>query len=229
MKFPDLTPAVFIKRPNRFVAEVRIENGEMSKAHVPTTGRLTNALEPGCRVWLARGTNPNRKTPYTLILSELLQGGYCSVQATLANRLFAEAVAAGKLSAFPYDRVAPEVTVGASRLDFRLANQHETCWVEIKSVTYAADGVGKFPDAPTGRGRKHLNELANLKASGDRASVVFIAQREDVQTFNPFEEVDPQFTDALRQVHRQGVDVHAYRCKVSIHSISISNVLKSKL
>lgn len=151
------------------------------------------------------------------------------MQATLANHLFAEAVAAGELPAFPYDRVAPEVTVGASRLDFRLANQHGACWVEIKSVTYAAHGVGKFPDAPTGRGRKHLAELANLKTSGDRASVVFIAQREDVQTFSPFEEIDPEFTDALRQAHKQGVDVHAYRCKVSKHSISISNELNAKL
>ncbi len=229
MRFPDLTPAVFIKRPNRFVADVRLESGEMSKAYVPTTGRLTDALQAGCRVWLTQATNPNRKTQVTLTLSELPKGGYCSVQATLANHLFAETLAAGKLAAFPYEQVAPEVTIGESRLDFRLTDKKGVCWVEVKSVTYAKDGVGKFPDAPTSRGRKHLAELAKLAALGDRASAVFIIQREDARSFSPFEEIDPEFATLLRDVHRQGVEVHAYRCRVTLSTITIDEEIPAKL
>ena len=221
MKFLSLIPAEFIDRPNRFVALVQLENGQIARAYVPTTGRLTNALQPGCKVWLAKATDPHRKTQYTLQLTELSSGGYCSVQAIQANRLFAEAVAARKLQAFNYDRIEAEVTFGESRLDFRLSNDVNTCWVEVKAVTYAEDGVGKFPDAPTGRGRKHLGELARLAALGERASAVFIAQREDAEVFSPFDEIDPAFSAALREVHEEGVEVHAYRCRVTLNGITI--------
>ncbi|MFW5714655.1 MAG: DNA/RNA nuclease SfsA [Brevefilum sp.] len=229
MKFPELVPAIFLSRPNRFVAMVQLEDGTHARAYVPTTGRLTNALQPGCRVWLAQGNNPHRKTKYTLILTELPNGGYCSVQAIQANRLFAEALAAGTLQAFSYDWVQAEVTHGVSRLDFRLSSDLSTCWVEVKSVTYAADGVGKFPDAPTGRGRKHLKELARLARLGDRASAVFIAQREDAQAFTPFEEIDPEFSAILHEAHQHGVEVHAYRCSINLDEITINEEIPVRL
>lgn len=229
MKFPSLMPAVFLARPNRFVAEVRFGDGRQARAHVPTTGRLTSALEPGCRVWLAEAPDPRRKTQYTLALTELPRGGFCSVQALLANRLFAEAVAAGKLADFAYRQLASEVRFGESRLDFRLSSAARACWVEVKSVTFAEGGVGKFPDAPTGRGRKHLAELAKLARAGDRASAVFIAQREDAQSFSPYEEIDPKFAEALRRVHQQGVEVHTYRCSITLEQIEIHQKIPVRL
>jgi len=221
VKFPDLLPAVFIKRHNRFTAGVRLGTGGVSTAFIPTTGRLTGALTPGCRVWLAPVANPKRKTPYTVVLTELEGGGYCSVDALMANRLFDEALQLGNLGAFPYDGIEKEVPFGRSRLDFRLSEGEEMCWVEVKSVTYAQDGVGLFPDAPTSRGRKHLGELAKLAARGDRASAVFVIQREDATRFAPFEAIDPDFAAALRRVHREGVEVHAFRCEVSLEKIEI--------
>lgn len=229
MKFPKLVPALFLERPNRFVALVRLEGGETVRAHVPTTGRLTNVLEPGCQVWLACTNAPHRKTSHTLTLAELREGGYCAVQAVRANQLFAEAVAAGRLDAFHHTQIEPEITIGESRLDFRLSSDDTVCWVEVKSVTYAADGVGKFPDAPTGRGRKHLEELARLAAAGDHASAVFIAQRQDVQVFTPFEDIDPGFAADLRAVYRQGVEVHAYRCQVSLEHIEIDQEIPVRI
>ena len=229
MKFPALIPAEFIKRPNRFVAVVRFTNGEQARAYVPTTGRLTNALQPGCRVWLAQGNNLHRKTKFTLQLTELANGGFCAVQAIQANQLFAEAVAAGRLPAFDYDQIDTEVTIGESRLDFRLSRGIDICWVEVKSVTYAVDGVGKFPDAPTGRGRKHLGELAQLAQSGDRASAVFIVQREDAKAFEPFEEIDPEFAAALGRAHQQGVEVHAYGCRVTLDEMEIYKKIPVRL
>lgn len=221
MKFPELIPAMFIKREDRFSAAVRLGTGLAAAAYVPTTGRLTSALRPGGRVWLERSQDPDRKTPYTLVLTELEHGGLCCVNAIMANRLFYQAVAAKRLAAFPYDQIEKEVPHGRSRLDFRLSQGGDACWVEVKSVTYVEDGVGMFPDAPTSRGRRHLETLASLFAAGDRASAVFIAQRNDAQHFTPFEAVDPAFTETLRKVAQAGVDIHAYRCAVSLEGIEI--------
>jgi len=225
MKLPDLTPATFIKRNNRFSAGVRLDGGGLASAYVPTTGRLTGVLRPGCRVWLILSEDPNRKTPYTMALAELENGGLCSTNAYLANQLFNEAVENGSLESFKYPIIESEVSFGKSRLDFRLSKGNQACWVEVKSVTYVEDGIGRFPDAPTSRGRKHLGELANLAALGDRASVVFIAQREDAQKFAPFEAVDPTFAQTLREVNAKGVEVHAYGCQVSTEGIEINREL----
>ena len=222
MKLGELIPATFIKKGNRFTAGMVLASGGAAMAYVPTTGRLTGVLQSGCRVWLEAAENPERQTPYTLVLSELPGGGLCSVNAYLANGLFKEALERGVLAAFPYPTVQTEVPYGRSRLDFRLADGDAVCWAEVKSVTYAAGGVGMFPDAPTGRGRKHLGELAKLAAEGQRASVVFIAQREDARAFAPFERIDPDFAAELRRVHAAGVEVHAYRCAVSTEEVVIA-------
>ena len=222
MQFSELVPAFFVKKGNRFTAGVRLAAGGVSTAFLPTTGRLTGVLLPGCRVWLEKVDNPDRKTPYTLVLSELPGGGLCSTNAYLANRLFKEAVEKGWLTAFPYETVENEVPFDHSRLDFRLSNPGETCWVEVKSVTYAENGVGMFPDAPTDRGRKHLGELEKLVARGDRASAVFIAQREDARRFAPYEAIDPAFAAELAEVQAAGVEVYAYRCAVRTEEVRIA-------
>lgn len=229
MKIGELIPATFIKKGNRFTAGVYLESGGATTAHVPTTGRLTGALRPGCRVWLEAAENPNRQTPFTLVLSELAEGGLCSVDATMANRLFKEALEQGTLKSFPYAKVEAEVPYGRSRLDFRLSEGEAVCWVEVKSVTYAEDGVGMFPDAPTGRGRKHLGELEKLAREGQCASVVFIAQRDDAMRFAPFKRIDPDFAAELRRVSELGVEVHAYRCDVSTEEVVIAEEIPVSL
>ena len=222
MKFPTLTPAIFIKRDNRFTARVRLEGGTPAAAYVPTTGRLTGALRPGCRVWLEPVDNPKRRTAYTLLLTELDQGGLCSVNAITANRLFHEAVTRQQLAAFSYNKIDKEVSHGRSRLDFQLSQNGNICWVEVKSVTFVEGGVGMFPDAPTARGRRHLETLAKLAAKGDRACAVFIAQRPDAARFAPHQAIDPAFAETLRRVHQAGVEVHAYGCEVSLYEIRIA-------
>jgi sugar fermentation stimulation protein A len=230
MKFPELIPATFIKRDNRFIASLRLENGSVTTAFVPTTGRLTGVLKPGCRVWVARAKlGSGRKTPFNLVLSELESGGLCCVNAINANRLFEEAVGLGQLEAFRYSNLEKEVTYGRSRLDFRLTNGDQRCWVEVKSVTYVENGVGMFPDAPTSRGQKHLLELQKLAVAGDRVSVVFVAQRGDAQAFTPFEDMDPNFAQTLRQVSQNGVEIHAYRCDIDTKFINIAEEIKIEI
>ena len=221
MKFPELIPARFIKRHNRFSAGVRLDDGGVVDVYVPTTGRLTGVLVLGCQVWLEPADNPARKTGFTMVLAELESGGLCSTNAHLANDLFYESVRQGILSAFTSSIIDREVSFGDSRLDFRLIEGDQVCWVEVKSVTFAEEGIGRFPDAPTARGRRHLGELAKLVSLGDRASVVFIAQREDAYRFAPFDAVDPDFAEVLRQISEVGVEIHAYRCLVSTENIEI--------
>ncbi len=229
MNYPELVPAFFVKKGNRFTAGVRLAAGGISTAFIPTTGRLTGVLTPGCKVWLEKAENPDRKTPYTLVLSELPGGGLCSTNAYLANVLFAEAVAQSRLAAFIYPKVENEVPIGHSRLDFRLSNAEETCWVEVKSVTYVENQVGMFPDAPTGRGRKHLGELEKLTAGGDRSCAVFVAQRADALSFSPYEAIDPDFAEALRHAVENGVEVHAYRCAVNTERVEIAEEITIRL
>ena len=229
MLFPELLPATFLKRMNRFTAVVDLSSGERTSAYVPTTGRLTGVLRPGGQVWLEPAMNQNRKLRYTLVLAELEQGGFCSVNATLANQLFEEALLNRRLEAFPCDEIRREVTYKDSRFDFMLAEKNQVCWVEVKSVTCVQEGVGMFPDAPTSRGQKHLRELAELAVLGDRASVVFVAQRADATRFKSHETVDPEFTEVLRQAHAQGVEIHAYRCDVTLEGIEIADEIPVEL
>ncbi len=222
MKFPELIPAILDFRRNRFTADVVLSSGEKAQAYVPTTGRLTGVLYQGGRVWLQPAVDRNRKLAFTLVMAELEQGGLCSVHAALASQLFEEALLHESLESFLYSEIQREVTCGNSRLDFRLSNREDTCWVEVKSVTYAQDGVGMFPDAPIPRRSKHLQELAELAAHGDRASVVFIAQRDDVTSFKPYEAIDPEFAAVLRQVHSRGVEIRVYRCDLSLEKVEIA-------
>jgi sugar fermentation stimulation protein A len=207
---------------------VKVE-GSLSKAYVPTTGRLTGVLVPGSKVWLEPAKKAHRKTPYTLLLAELLEGGLCSVKAINANRLFREGVNAHRLKAFDYPDLQNEVTVGHSRIDFLLKNGSNTCWVEVKSVTHVTHGIGRFPDAPSNRAVKHLNELIKLSEQGYRTSAVFIAQRPDALSFSPLTEIDPLFSKTLKEAHVLGVEIHAFRCDVHLNHIEIAEAIPVNL
>ena len=232
MKFPDLVPGRFVRRDNRFRATVNINNQD-HWAHVPNSGRLTELFTPDRPVWLAPAADPNRKTAYDLKLVEY-NSVLVSVDARLPNPLFAEALAEARsrngryatLPEFAYPAVKREVTYGHSRLDFRLSGPDGVCWVETKSVTLVEDGLALFPDAPTERGRKHLQTLIDIRQSGKRAAVVFVVQRPDVRRFAPHQKADPAFAAALQDAARAGVEVRAYICQVSLEEIAIAKEIQ---
>ena len=213
MDFPPLIAGRFIKRENRFRALVSIESCSQA-AHVPNSGRLLDLFKPGRRVWLAPADKPGRKTNFDLKLVELETGLVC-VNARLPNPIFAEAVKAGCIPDLVDLEIRPEVKHGESRLDFQLSGEAGVCWVETKSVTLVEGGVARFPDAPTARGRRHLETLRQAVEAGDNALVVFIVQREDPTSFAPLAAVDPDFDAALRAGRTAGVAVRAFACKVS--------------
>ncbi len=227
MKHPKLIPAQFIQRDNRFLATVKV-NGDRTWAHVPNSGRLQELFKPGRTVWVAPAASEKRKTSFDLKLVEY-RDVLVSVDARLPNPLFAEAVRNNRLPGFAFPTIQPEVTQLDSRLDFKLSGPDGICWVETKSVTLVEQGLSLFPDAPTHRGRRHLETLMELLKTGDRAAVTFIIQRPDATAFAPNEAADPVFSETLQKAAHQGVEVRAFCCSVSLHEITIAGEIPVNL
>ncbi len=228
MRWPPLVPGTLVRRLNRFAVEVGV-GGEVVQAHLPNSGRLRELLVPGYRVWLAPRSGP-RRTPYDLELVELPDGVLVSADARLPNRLCLEAWAEGRLPEFGgFSRAVPEPRLDGGRLDFRLEGAEGAAYVEVKSITLVEDGCGLFPDAPTQRGRRHLELLTAAARRGFGAFGVFIIQRPDARAFAPNDAVDPAFGRKLREAARAGVQVRAYRCRVSLAEIRLEEPVPVRL
>ncbi len=221
MRFPaPLVSARFVARDNRFRATVDMA-GRLVPVHVPNSGRMRELLVSGTEVRLAPAHAPARRTAFDLALV-WGSGGWVSVDARLPPRLFAEWLqrgGGGPLSGWL--TVQREVTVGHSRVDLLLGRGDDRCWVETKSVTLVRGGVALFPDAPTERGRRHLQTLAALAESGQRAAVAFVVQRSDATHFRPNDETDPAFGAALRDAIRRGVTVVCCTCTVGEGGVEV--------
>ncbi|MFP4496987.1 MAG: DNA/RNA nuclease SfsA [Vulcanimicrobiota bacterium] len=207
-------PAVFLKRNSRFSATVSI-NGNEEYIHVPNPGRIKELLFPGQKILLKKAEfypgSPPRKTRYTLMMVPIREG-YVSIASSFANNLFEEAIENRKLEEFQnYHIKKREKTVGKSRLDFLLEDEGgEEMYVEVKSVTLVCGETAYFPDAPTKRGSRHLQELARLKKQGKKCAVVFVVQRKDACSFTPNYKTDPELGENLKQAIEAGVNAYAF-------------------
>jgi sugar fermentation stimulation protein A len=212
MNLPPLVAGRLVVRRNRFVAEVVLDDGGSVLAHCPNTGSMLGCQTPGSRVWLSHADNPLRKLAWTWELVEA-GGALVGLHTGRANALVREAIVAGRVPALAgYPTLRGEVAYGEnSRIDLLLeAAGRPPCYVEVKSVTAAADGGhGFFPDAVTARGAKHLREMANLVAQGRRAVLVFCVQRQGVRSVAPAEDIDPAYAQGLRAAVAAGVEVLA--------------------
>jgi sugar fermentation stimulation protein A len=214
--FPNqLLPATFVRRDNRFRVAVALEGREVA-AHLANPGRLAELMVAGAECYVTEAMRPGRKTGYDLKLLRYA-GALVSVDSPLAADLFADALASGPLPPFEgYHIRRREVQRGTSRLDFLLESaEGGRCWVETKAVSLVVGGCARFPDAPTVRGRRHLEELMAARASGDAAAVVFVIQRPDACQLTPHEANDPAFARTLRMALEAGVMAYAYTCRVS--------------
>lgn len=218
--------AIFVKRPNRFNANV-IYNGEEIVVHVPNTGRCKELLIPGATVLLREENNPNRKTKFDLI-AVYKEGKNISIDSQIPNKVVKEALlnkAVDKL--VEYTNILSEKTFGSSRFDFKLSKDSgEEYYLEVKGVTLEENGECRFPDAPTERGAKHLLELIEVKKSGRGAGVLFLIQMEDAINFTANDERDPKFGEALRKAKSEGVDIFAYSCKVNEEGITLDKAIE---
>lgn len=209
MEYGRVSCGTFLCRPNRFIAHVLLDGAEVV-CHVKNTGRCRELLIPGVRVWLEHSDNPKRKTAYDLVAVE--KGDQLiNMDAQAPNRVFAQWARTfePELTA-----IRPEYVYGRSRLDFCLETPQGMHLVEVKGVTLEEDGHTFFPDAPTQRGVRHLQELSRAAAQGIRASVVFIVQMERAVDFAPNDITHPAFGQALREAAGAGVQVMAVNCRV---------------
>lgn len=219
MRYPNIHKARFLSRPNRFVANCEMA-GELLTVHVKNTGRCRELLVPGAEVWLTKSDNPTRKTAFDLVAVQ--KGGrLVNMDAQAPNAVFGEFAREGGF--LPEARnVRAEVRYGASRFDFQLETPEKTHFVEVKGVTLEEDGVVRFPDAPTQRGVKHLKELQSASAAGYGAHAVFVIQMGDVKHFEPNDRTHAAFGEALREAARNGVQIHAFWCRVTPDSLVIA-------
>lgn len=225
---PGLVAATLIRRLNRFAVEVELQ-GQLRQAHLANSGRLHELMLAGTPALLLPRGGPRRKTAYDLLL--LCIGRlWVSADARLPNRLAQEALAAGRIEPLRgYRILKPEGSFGGSRVDFLLEGAQGSCLLEVKSVTLVVDGVALFPDAPTQRGVRHLEALVEARQQGLAAAVLFVVQRADAWAFAPNDAADPAFGRALRQAAAAGVQVLAYRCRVSPRAIAISRRLPVRI
>lgn len=206
----------FIQRPHRFAAAVRLTDGRVVSAHVANPGRLTGVVSPGCTVALDGPFPPPRSLAYNMLASRV-GSAWVGTVTTYANRIFPLLLAAGVFpelwqpSAGEGARVGPvedlrhEVPHGRSRFDFQLGER----FIEVKSVSLAERRAGFFPDAVSARAARHCNELGALAAGGHATTIVFVAQRGDIESVAPADTIDPEFGRALRAAARAGVLVLA--------------------
>lgn len=222
MQYANIRPAAFLSRPNRFIAKVEVD-GQEETVHVKNTGRCKELLLPGRTVWLEEGSNPNRKTKYDLIAVDK-NGLLVNMDAQAPNKVFAEWAMDGKF--IPnLTLLRPETTWGSSRFDFYWEAGERKGFVEVKGCTLEENGFCRFPDAPTERGVKHLNELVSCMADGYEAVVCFVIQMEGMKSFSPNDATHPAFGDALRAAHAAGVRVLAVGCHVEPDSLSITHTI----
>ena len=217
-----LREAIFLSRENLFACLVELE-GSKERVHLPSTGRLNTLLFPGQRVFLAAKLSPSRKTKYDLVMVNS-KGTLVSVNTRVPEELVYQALRQRDLPQFSdYPIIQRWKTFDKkSRFDFLLSNSITKCFLEVKSVTLVQGGKAAFPDAPTLRGRKHLESLVQAKKKGYEAAILFLIQREDAKSLSPNDKVDHQFGHVLREAQFQGVDLYAYRCQVSLGEINLA-------
>ncbi|MHA1682396.1 MAG: DNA/RNA nuclease SfsA [Promethearchaeota archaeon] len=206
----------FVERPNKFIVIVELEGKGKVKAFLPDPGRLTELLLPGARVFLGKVESTTRKTMYDMVA--VRHGGtIVSVDTRVPNKFVGELLKNHYLFDFTFDSIKPEYTYGDSRLDFHATRGNKEYLMEVKSVTLVMDGnVGKFPDAPTKRGARHLRELTKAVGEGYEAWIIFAAQRDDVESFEPNTVMDPEFSSALKDALDAGVKAIAFSSRLFI-------------
>ncbi|MFT5710013.1 MAG: sugar fermentation stimulation protein A [Halioglobus sp.] len=227
MKFGELTQAVLVRRYKRFLADVELPGGEVITVHCPNTGAMTGCAEPGSRVWLSRSAVKTRKYPHTWELVETAVGMAC-IHSAKANQVVREAFESGLIPGFEaYPNVRSEVKYGeSSRADLLLEGESGRVFVEVKSVTLLREAAqGAFPDAVSERGRKHLDELLAICDKTTRAVMFFCVFHEGIQSVSAAGDIDPRYREALLRAMTGGVEVVAWRARITSSEIRLTKEL----
>ena len=237
MKYQKVVSGVFLRRPNRFIADVLVD-GREERVHVKNTGRCRELLLSGAAVILEdmRNGRQERKTAFDLIaVKKKGDGGetWVNMDSQAPNRVAEEALRAGRLGVL-LEGASPalirrEVTYGNSRFDLYAEADGRKTMIEVKGVTLECGGTAMFPDAPTQRGVKHIRELIRAREAGYEAAVLFVIQMERVQRFRPNFATHPEFGRALREAREAGVGIFAYSCRVEPDSLTLNRPVPVEL
>lgn len=232
MQYKNVTTGTFLKRLNRFTAEVTL-NGETLLVHVKNTGRLKELLIPGTPCGLCKAQNPERKTAYDLI-SVLHNDNWVNIDSNAPNTVAGEFLRNGGLGEITRLKAEQFYCTAdgtdRSRFDFCAEFKNgKQAYIEVKGVTLVENGIAKFPDAPTTRGARHVNTLQDCIRNGYAAYVLFVIQRKDASVFSPHDEKDPAFACALRSAAKSGVQVLAIDCTVSEDTLMPRNFVQIQL
>ena len=220
MKYAHIVRAIFLERPNRFIAIVDIQ-GQRETVHVKNTGRCKELLIPGTEVILEKSDNPARKTAYDLVC--VYKGNrLINMDSAAPNQAAAEWIREGGL--FPEKvSVTTEKTFGNSRFDIYAESEKRKAFIEVKGVTLEENGVVRFPDAPTIRGVKHVEELIRCLEEGYEAYLLLVIQMEQVLRFEPNWKTHQAFGRALVKAQQAGVKILARECIVTPDEMKINS------
>lgn len=233
MKYERIVSARFLSRPNRFVAIVNLNGNEIS-VHVKNTGRCRELLVPDSVVYLEDFSyrQGKRKLLYDLIAvkkGDLL----INMDSQAPNKVAKEALENVSINLPGMSEltiIRPEKVYGDSRFDFYIEDKNgEKGFVEVKGVTLENKGIASFPDAPTERGVKHLNELVRAMENGYHSYVLFVIQMSGMKLFTPNDVTHRKFGDTLRYAAERGVHILAYECAVTPDSLEVTKTMPIEL
>ncbi len=225
---PGCVVGVLQRRFKRFLVEFLLD-GRLCLAHTNNSGSMLGLVRPGTPVLVSPAPGPGRKLPYTLELVGLPGTGqtaapdWVGVNTMTPNRLLRAAFTAGRLPwAAGYTHFQAEAKRGQSRLDALLNGPGlPPLWVECKNVTLVEDDVAAFPDAVSERAQKHVREMTDIVASGERAAFFYCVQRPDGRCFGPADYIDPRYAELFYQSLDAGVEAHPHHAPISLRGVDL--------
>ena len=228
MIYNNIKKATFHERPNRFIAHGLVE-GQKEIIHVKNTGRCRELLVPGAEIYLEEFDNPNRKTKWDLIAVK--KGDVLiNMDSQAPNKVVGEWLLDNDLADFQkITQIKPEAKYRSSRFDFYLETEEKKIYIEVKGVTLEVNGVAKFPDAPSLRGVRHIQELIHAKEEGFEAYVIFVIKMKGIEYFTPNHATHPEFREVLIKAEEKGVKLLAYDCIVKPDELTIDKPVKIML
>lgn len=224
-----LIHGTLVKRYKRFLADIKLDNGEIVVAHCTNSGSMKSCLEDGAEVYLTPVNDPNRKTKFTWEIIKI-NGDWVGINTSVPNILAYDAISSGTIPELAgYSRVRREVKFRDSRFDVFAENDNEKCFIEVKNVSMKDGQYALFPDAVTTRGQKHLKTLIEVKKQGIRAVMLYVIQRSDVEIFAPAKKIDSDYALALQSAYKNGVEIIPVQAKVTPTKIEIVKKLPFEL
>lgn len=224
-----LIPATLIRRYKRFLADIRLDDGQEATAHCANPGSMMGLAEPGMRIWVEPNDDPKKKLKYGWRLVDHANGHFTGVDTSVPNRALRAALEAGEVAGLDsYEHVRAEVKYGQnSRIDFLLQGAgRRDAYIEVKSVTLMRQpGLAEFPDSVTARGAKHLAELAQMARAGHRAVMLYLIQRTDAQTFALAADIDPAYAAAFASARDAGVEALAFDTVISPEGVTLGRAV----